>query len=65
MDTHVKANGQLTGPSLPDEGLPHQAEKQDLVFSVTEPINLIVLAEQWQSLSTDMESTSDPLVSPR
>lgn len=65
MDMHFKAKGQSTGPSLSMEGLLHQAAEQELIFSLTDPINLIVLAEQWQSLSADMESTSDPLVSLR
>ena len=62
---HFKAKGRSTGPSLSVEGLPHQAAKQELILSLTDPVNLIVLAEQWQSLSADTESTSDPLVSLR
>lgn len=62
---HFKAKGQRTGPTLPVEGLPHQAAEQELIFSLTDPINLLVLAEQWQSLSAGTESTSDPSVSPR
>lgn len=62
---HYEAKGQSTGPSLPVEGVPHQAAEQKLIFSLTDPINLIAPAEQWQSLNADMESASDPLVSLR
>lgn len=43
---HFKAKGRSTGPSDLMEGLPHQAAKQELIFSLTDPINLTVLAEQ-------------------
>ena len=62
---HFKAKGQSTGLSLSVEGLPHEAAKQEFIFSLTDPINLIVLAEWLQSLSAGMKSTSDPLVSTR
>lgn len=61
----LQGQSQSTGPALPVEGLPHQAAEQELIFSLTDPINLVVLAQQWQSLSADTESTSDPLVSLR
>lgn len=62
---HFKAKSKSTVPSLSVKGLPHQAAKQELIFSLTDPINLVVLAEQWQNLSADMESSSDHLVSLR
>lgn len=65
MDMHFKAKGKSTVPSLSVKGLPHRAAKRELIFSLTDPINLVVLAEQWQNLSADMESSSDCLVSLR
>lgn len=42
------------------EGLPHQAAKQELTFSLTDPITLLVRSELWQSLSADTRGCLTP-----
>lgn len=57
---------QGTGPETlsPFEGTP-SPDCWARAYFLSDPINLVVLAELWQSLSADTESTPDPLVSLR